>query len=387
MIKITNPENCCGCTACKSICPKNAISMEPDALGFLYPKANEDLCVDCGLCEKICSFNDLYKTPDNFAEPLAFGVRHKDIHEIETSRSGAAFIALSDWILEQGGVVYGAGFVDHFRVAHKKATTKQERDEFKGSKYVQSDLGSTFSQVRKDLQNGLIVMYSGTACQIAGLKSFIGEKLAQNLYLVDIVCHGAPSPYIWRDYLVYAEKKKKSTAIHVDFRNKRFGWDSGIETITMASGEEWTSNTFTYLFGQNIMLRRSCGICHFTNTRRPGDITIADFWGWEMTDPSFNADNKGCSLVLCNTPKGEQLLGATEDCLDIRNAKLEDCYQPNMQSPSSIHDNRDAFEQDYARKGYKFVEKKYGNTGIRYKANEIVRKIRIKVSKIIHKKS
>lgn len=388
MVKILNPENCCGCTACKNICPKNAISMEPDALGFLYPRVNENLCINCGLCEKVCSFNDQYKTPDNFAEPLAFGVRHKDIHEIETSRSGAAFIALSDWILEQGGVVYGAGYKDHFRVAHLRATTKEERDQFKGSKYVQSDLGETFRCVKSDLKDGKIVMYSGTACQIAGLRSFIGDKLDENLYLVDIVCHGSPSPFIWKDYLSHEEQKHNKKAVSVNFRDKsRFGWKDHKESITFEDGETICANTFTHLFYSHIMFRKSCGVCHFTNTRRPGDITIADFWGWEKTDPSFNVDNKGCSLVLCNTPKGEQLLGATEDCLDIRNAKLEDCYQPNMQSPSSIHDNRDAFEQDYARKGYKFVEKKYGNTGIRYKANEIVRKIRIKVSKIIHKKS
>ena len=146
MIHIEKPENCCGCSACKSICPKDAISMESDTLGFLYPKVNLDKCIDCGLCEKVCAFNDHYDVSLNLSEPKAFGVRHKNMKEIESSRSGAAFIALSDWILDNGGVVYGAGYKDHFRVTHKRALTKQERDEFKGSKYVQSDMENVFLQ-------------------------------------------------------------------------------------------------------------------------------------------------------------------------------------------------------------------------------------------------
>ena len=382
MIKISNPQNCCGCTACKSICPKKAISMEPDALGFLYPKVNEDLCINCGLCEKICSFNDHYETPNNFPEPQAFGVRHKDIHEVETSRSGAAFIALSDWILEQGGVVYGAGFVDHFRVAHKKATTKQKRDEFKGSKYVQSDLGSTFSQVRKDLQNGLIVMYSGTACQIAGLKSFIGEKLAQNLYLVDIVCHGAPSPYIWRAYLAYIEKKHGKTASFVNFRDKsHFGWKDHKESVTFEDGSTIFADTYTYLFYSHIMFRKSCGICHFTNTRRPSDITISDFWGWEKTDPKMNEDNKGCSLVLCNTPKGSSLFKTISNSVESWTALLENCIQPNMEKPSSVHNCRNKFETEFNKKGFNYTLLRYGNVGPIFE----IRKIWWKVKRIIRK--
>lgn len=368
MIKITNPENCCGCTACKSICPKNAISMEPDALGFLYPKANEDLCVDCGLCEKVCSFNDQYKTPDNFAEPMAFGVRHKDIHEVETSRSGAAFIALSDWILEQGGVVYGAGYKDHFRVAHLRATTKEERNQFKGSKYVQSDLGETFRCVKSDLKNGKIVMYSGTACQIAGLKSFIGEILAKNLYLVDIVCHGAPAPFIWKDYLSYVERKHNKKAASVNFRDKsKFGWKDHKESITFENGEIIYADTFTYLFYSHIMFRKSCGVCHFTNTRRPSDITIADFWGWEKTNPQMNEDNKGCSLVLCNTEKGQILFNDISEKISYWKAVLENCIQPNMKRPSPIHNHRLSFERDYIKRGFNYVLYRYGNSGLIFK--------------------
>lgn len=361
MIQIDNPQNCCGCTACKSICPKNAISMEPDVLGFLYPKVDEEKCISCGLCEKVCAFNENYEKSSDFCEPLAFGARHKDMNEVESSRSGAAFIALSDWILDQGGCVYGAGFVEHFRVAHKRALTKSERNEFKGSKYVQSDLGNTFKQVKSDLINGRYVLYSGTACQIAGLKSYIPQKLREKLYLVDIVCHGAPSPYIWRDYLSCAEKKWGS-AVGVNFRDKsKIGWAKHKESILFSNGKKKVFDNFTYLFYQHVMFRRSCSICHFTNLNRPSDITIADFWGWEKTNSDVNADDKGVSLLLVNTMKGKCLLESVSSKMNIFTAELKNCIQPNLQRPSSIHSGRISFEQEYVQHGYEFVARKYGN--------------------------
>lgn len=232
MIRITNPADCCGCTACASICNHDAITMEPDALGFLYPKVDESKCTECGLCEKVCAFNSNYDTTSNFQEPLAFGARHKDLAEVMKSRSGAVFAAISDFVLETGGVVYGAGYTDHFRVVHKRAVTKEERDEFRGSKYVQSDLNGVFRQIKKDLQDGLTVLFSGTPCQTSGLNSFIGKKLRKNLILVDLVCHGVPGPYLWRDYISYLENKEGSPIAWVNFRDKQqFGWRDHRETF------------------------------------------------------------------------------------------------------------------------------------------------------------
>lgn len=237
MIRINDPKDCCGCTACASICAHDAISMQPDALGFLYPKVDETKCVECGLCEKVCAFNDNYDKSLNLPKPDAYAARHKNMAEVETSRSGAAFIAISDWILKHGGVVYGAGYADHFRVVHKRATTKAERDEFKGSKYVQSDLTGVFKQVKEDLRNGMIVLFSGTPCQTSGLNSYVGKKLRENLYLVDIVCHGASGPYIWRDYLAYLEKKQGSEICWVNFRDKqKYGWGAHKETFKFVKG-------------------------------------------------------------------------------------------------------------------------------------------------------
>ena len=249
MIQIIDKSQCCGCTACASICTQNAITMQPDVMGFLYPVVDKGKCIDCSLCEKVCAFNDLYDISLNLKEPIVYAARHKNIHEIETSRSGAAFIALSDWILDSGGVVYGAGYADHFRVIHKKATTKEERDEFKGSKYVQSDMNTVFRQVKDDLKKGLLVLFTGTPCQTAGLNSYLGKKLRKNLFLVDIICHGVPSPYIWNDYLTYVENKYQSRIVKVDFRNKINGWSSAhIETFVFENGYVVNLFTLRHLF-------------------------------------------------------------------------------------------------------------------------------------------
>lgn len=383
MIKINNPADCCGYTACASICAHDAITMKPDALGFLYPEVDKEKCVDCGLCEKVCAFNDNYDTSLNLDKPLAYGARHKDMNEVETSRSGAAFIAISDYILEQGGVVYGAGYTDHFRVVHKRATTKEERDEFKGSKYVQSDMTGVFRQVKQDLRDGLTVLFSGTPCQTSGLNSYVGKRLRENLFLVDIVCHGVPSPYMWRDYIAYLEKKQGSPIVWVNFRDKqKYGWAAHHETFKFKMGGKMS---FTYLFYKHIMFRKSCGNCHFTNTKRPSDITIADFWGWEKTNPNFNADNKGCSLVLLNTEKGRKLFEAVHDRLNTMPAKLEDCLQPNMMHPSEIHPRREKFEEEYAKKGFKYVYFKYGEEGWRYKLRILLRRIKRCITIILKK--
>lgn len=237
MIKIKDPADCCGCTACASVCNHDAIVMVPDAMGFLYPKVDESKCVDCGLCEKVCAFNGNYDKSLNLPKPYAYAARHKNMNEIMKSRSGAAFVAISDFILEQGGIVYGAGYKDHFRVSHKRATTKEERDEFRGSKYVQSDLTGVFRMVKQDLKDGLIVLFSGTPCQTSGLNSYVGNILRKNLILVDIVCHGVPAPYLWRDYLAYLEEKQGDAITMVYFRDKeRFGWKAHKETFTFGGG-------------------------------------------------------------------------------------------------------------------------------------------------------
>lgn len=360
MIEIKNPEDCCGCTACASICPHDAITMQPDRLGFLYPSVNHDKCVDCGLCDKVCQFSENYDKSHLLSTPAVYAVRHKKEEEILKSRSGAAFVAISDYVIEQGGVVYGAGYEGKFRVVHKRATTKSERDEFRGSKYVQSDLSGVFKQIKKDLLNDKLVLFTGTPCQTSGLNSFIGKRLRMNLYLIDIVCHGVPSPYVWRDYLTYLEKKYNDSIISVNFRDKEsFGWRDHQESYILKNKGKIASKTYTNLFYNHIIFRHSCGKCFFTNLKRPSDITLADFWGWEKSVPEMNIDDKGISLVVLNSEKGTSIFDAVKEKVNYAMVNLSNCSQSRLEYPTPPHHLRPQFEEDYSRKSFKYVLKKY----------------------------
>ena len=366
MIKIEDPKKCCGCTACASICPRNAISMEPDTLGFLYPQVDDTKCVNCGLCEKVCQFTDHYDRTNLFSEPKAYAARHKDINEVALSRSGAVFAAVSDWILSQNGAVYGAGYVDHFRVAHKRATTKSQRDGLRGSKYVQSDLTGIFHQIKNDLKSENVVLFSGTPCQIAGLKGFL-RKDYDNLYLMDIVCHGVPGPFIWRDYLSYVEKKNNGIVESFNFRDKsELGWSWHKESFFLKNKKQKVySFDYAKIIAANIILRKSCSQCPFTNVQRPADITIGDFWGWDRVDSEINKDDKGVSLVFVNSEKGSKIFDAIKDVLTYIPAKVSDCLQPNLQGPSTMHPKREPFEKYYAKYGFEAAIKKYCGFGWR----------------------
>lgn len=386
MIKIKNKKDCCGCTACKNICPRSAIEMQPDTEGFLYPYVNDSLCIQCGLCLKVCSLNNGYNTPENFEIPLVYAVKHKNENERLTSRSGGMFIAISDYILEQGGVVYGVGYTDHFRVVHKRATNKIERNEFKGSKYVQSDLSYTFKLLKNDLEAGIPVLFSGTPCQTAGLRAYLEKSETRNLLICDIVCHGVPSPRVWKDYLNYIENRYNNSVIKVDFRDKEFGWSSHKESFTLKTNKKIVLNSYTDLFYSHVILRPSCGICKYTNFKRPSDITLADFWGIEKVSTEFNTDNKGVSLVLINSPKGENVFENTKWNIDYIKSNTKDCLQPNLKAPSKFPENREQFWIDYNRHGFLFVGKKYGNMGLLYKIKRIIGRKTKEMKKIIFSK-
>ena len=196
---------CCGCTACMSVCPRKAISMSPDDKGFLYPVIDKDKCIECGLCTRTCSFG---KTSHKFHSdvPLkAYGAKHKDSDIRANSRSGGCFTAISDYVLENNGCVFGARLLDDLSVQHVLAESKSERDKMRGSKYVQSNLGNCFSVVKEKLEGGRLVLFSGTACQVDGLYAYLGRDY-ENLITIDIVCFGVPSPKVLRDYLMSVAK-------------------------------------------------------------------------------------------------------------------------------------------------------------------------------------
>lgn len=377
MIQINNPEECSGCTACMSICPHKAITMEPDVLGFMYPVVNLGKCVDCGLCETVCSFNPNYETELNFQKPIAIGARHKDITEVMKSRSGALFVAISDFVLNKNGVIYGVGYKDHFIVTHKRAVTQSGRDEFRGSKYVQSDLTGIFKSIKKDLIDGKHVMFVGTACQTAGLNSYIGKRFRNNLLIIDIVCHGTPGPKIWRDYITHLEENFKSKICQINFRDKlKYGWASHRESYKLENGNEISLENSFY---RHILFRKSCGKCHFCNLRRPSDITIADFWGWEKQNTNLNRDNRGLNLVLINTNKGWEVFNGIKSVLEYFTANNDSYLQPNLCHPTPNHPYRDVFEEDYKNKGFQYA---FNHDYDRPSIKDRVRRLGIKYLKI-----
>lgn len=359
---IIDKGKCCGCSACMSICPKDAITMQPDKEGFLYPHIDDKLCVNCGLCKKVCTFQNGYDKGKSAEVPTGYAVKHKDENIRLDSRSGGMFTALSDYVLDTlGGVVYGAGYEEHFKVVHKCAKTKEERDEFRGSKYVQSDLKGCFREIKERLKNNEVVLFSGTACQTAALRQYCGEKLEKNLYLVDIVCHGVPSPMIWQDFLNMREKEFHGKVQKVNFRDKiRFGWNTHHETIVV-KGKELSSRIYTKIFYKDAMLRPSCYQCIYTNKQRPSDVTLADFWGHEKAVPRFHEDNKGLSLVLGNTQKGCDWIQSVLNTVDYVDVTGYPYRHTNMKRPTARPDDREKVWAEYFDKGFVYVAEKYAN--------------------------
>lgn len=360
-------EECCGCTACESVCPHGAISMKADSLGFLYPCIDDSKCVDCGLCVKVCQFGKEYSREEKWAEPAVYAVRLKDEEQLCRSQSGGAFYALAVQMLERGGVVYGACFAEHFRVVHKRVGTVAELEELRGSKYVQSDLRGVFPRVKDDLRAGRKVLFSGTPCQVSGLQSYVGRRLRAGLYTVDLVCHGVPSPAVWADYVDYVERKTGEKCESVKFRDKAFGWASQRETFCFAKGRKLDRITFRILFYAHYMLRDSCHVCPYTNLKRCSDVTVGDFWGWTKISREFG-DNKGVSLVLVNSDRGREMFDEAQSELYLIPSNATDCLQPQLQYPSGRHRKRVAFIRDYEKRGFEYVARRYGDLGWRYRA-------------------
>lgn len=353
-------EDCCGCSACASICGKHAISMQPDEEGFLYPHIDESLCVSCGQCITVCAFQKGIKNKKDFKPPLGFAIRHKKEEIREQSRSGGMFTALTDYILSKGGTVYGAGYGKHFVVLHKRAQTKEERDEFRGSKYVQSDMGDCFRQVKKDLEDGKKVLFSGTACQVAGLRKYLKRRY-YNLFTIDLVCHGTPSPKVWEDFLCMREKELHGAISSVSFRDKEdYGWAAHYESITIDE-KKYYSRIYTKLFYQNAVLRPACYQCRYTKKERPGDITLADFWGHEKAVPGFHEDNRGVSLVLINSNRGKQLFDVVKKNVYYKDTTGYPYRHTNMKHPSNCPEFREQFWKDYKDYGFAYISEHYAN--------------------------
>ncbi|MFR2839552.1 MAG: Coenzyme F420 hydrogenase/dehydrogenase, beta subunit C-terminal domain [Zhenhengia sp.] len=382
----TDKKNCCGCTACMNICPKAAITMQADEEGFLYPSIDINKCIECGLCKKVCSFQNGYDTSNNFQEPIIYAVKNKDMNTRMHSRSGGIFVAIANTIIENNGAIYGVGYEGKFVVCHKKVENKEGIRELQGSKYVQSDLKQIYADVQTDLLQDRYVLFSGTPCQVAGLFGFLGNRLnTDKLITIDLVCHGVPSPLMWKEYIDFCEKKYKGKISKVDFRDKEYGWNTHFETVII-NDKKYKSNLYTNLFYLHSMLRPACHSCKYTNFQRSADITIADFWGIDKCMPEFN-DNKGVSLVLVNTHKGQGLFKEIQDGIFYKKSNKKDCTQPQLQYPSEQYLNRKTFWEDYHSKGFEYIIKKYARTSlkVKIKTNVILLLKKIGIFERLHK--
>lgn len=363
MIQLVDKSLCCGCTACASVCPKQCITMQEDEEGFLYPVVNASLCIDCNLCQKVCP--ELHHM--NVRMPLhVYAAKHKDEQVRLASSSGGIFTLLAEKIIDEGGVVFGARFDARWEVVHDYTETKEGLAVFRGSKYVQSRLEDCYYKVKSFLQQDRKVMFTGTPCQIAGLKNYL-RKDDDNLLTVDVVCHGVPSPKIWRMYLneIIARKSKKNSVLShhsngkvkiqsIDFRSKSSGWKKFSFVLTLseavADGKQNTvllssvfyENPYMQAFLSDLSLRPSCYACPVKAGKSGSDITIADFWGIEDVLPEFD-DDRGVSLIVDFSGKGKYWLGQLNCEYVSTNYEVAQRKNPNIMIPVEMPTYRDFF--------------------------------------------
>ena len=347
MIKISDIHRCCGCGGCVQVCPHNCIRMVEDEEGFLYPEVDVDKCIDCGLCEKVCPCqNDLDIQP---SLKKTYALKDNDDSRVKSS-SGGAFASIASYVLSQGGIVYGATLGPRKEVLHVAIESEAELDRLRGSKYAQSNLGGTYSDIKKHLIAGRLVLFSGVSCQVKGLKTFL-RKDYENLLTVEILCHGVSSPGIYHKYLneICAKyKKEREEMENIFFRNPKI-WKEFILSIQLKDG--WVlkgplDNAFMKGFSTNLIVRPSCFDCQAKCLKAGSDVLLGDFWCLEYLDEEFT-DNKGVSLVIMNTPKGVDLISHLDS--EVKEFKYEQALlgNRNIEHSQKEPQNRRAFFESY----------------------------------------
>ena len=334
-------QDCCGCTACLHICPVHCITMQEDEEGFLYPVINEDHCIHCHKCETVCP---MQKQENQDTGTAAFvGYCRNEVIRKQSS-SGGIFSVLAEWVLQQNGVVFGAAFDENCEVYHIAIDTEADLPKLRGSKYVQSRLGNVYPEVRRYLEMERKVLFTGTACQIAGLKKYLNQPY-ENLYTVDVLCHGVPSPKLWRMYIEAQKKRYHASVEKIEFRNKKYGWNNYSIMIDFADQQQYCVRFFADQFMNmllgNLDLRPSCYACPFKEFPRISDMTIGDSWGIEKVMPDLG-DDKGISVILVHSQKGVRMLREVQEKLITREVKLDEVLPPTADSRKSaaMHPNR-----------------------------------------------
>ncbi len=374
MIRIEKAD-CCGCSACAGICPQGCIVMKADEEGFLYPYVDRDTCIHCGLCERACPV--LRGTGDENAGKLPNGYaavnENKKIRA--ESSSGGVFSLLAEQVIREGGIVFGAAMsVDCRRVVHIGVDSLSELKKLRGSKYVQSSIGDSYTKARKALDEGRRVLFTGTPCQIEGLYGVLGKKY-DNLVCMDFICHGVPSPKVWEKYVAFREEKAEAAVRQTFFRHKKYGWKTFavlfIYTNNTAYVEKYRDNLYMKAFLGNYCLRPACYKCHFKKLNRISDITVADYWGIQKQYPKMD-DDGGTSLVLIHTDKGKNMLKEVTEFAKIIPVDVKKALKKNraMTESAELPSGRAKFMADLD--GMEFDELVKSNVKGKYSIERII---------------
>ena len=372
-VKIEENDLCCGCTACYSACPKNAIRMVRDNEGFLYPEVDREKCVNCGMCKKVCPI--LNKAKLNEFKPKAYLFQNSNEEIRKDSTSGGIFTAIGEFVIKNNGIVYGATFDDNFVVNHIGVESTYELCKFRKSKYVQSNQNNCFKEIKQYLDNGKLVCYSGTPCQVGGLRTYL-RKDYENLILVDIMCHSVPSPLVFEKYKGYILKKMNANKIlNINFRDKnKYGYKYSMMTVETDNGiysQGIDTDPYLRAFFSDVSVRPSCYNCHFKTMKRVSDLTIWDCFNINEIDKSFD-DDKGTTRVLVQSEKGEKLLENLDD-VRLKELDINIATKKVKEMTNSVNYNskrKEFFENINADN----VFEKYYPTNFKTKINSFVRK-------------
>lgn len=356
MLNITDTAECCGCEACFNICPVSAITMREDQRGFTYPHIDIKKCIDCDLCVKVCAFSKPNSTKYFTNESICYAAQNLNVAQLKNSASGGAFSAMAQYVIENGGEVWGAAWDNDMKLTHIPIRSSDKIIKLQGSKYVQSSIGEAFKKIKASLVDKT-VLFCGTPCQCDGLRSFL-RKDYRNLVTVELICHGVPSQSFLKAYLSLIEKKENGKIVDLKFRDKKRGWGALLNfSIIKKSGKtthKYLTNKesyyYYYYWGGNLY-RPSCYNCKYACPERKSDFTIGDFWG--ITDLPIDTC-KGVSLILANTPKAYDLLEQLgNNYLSLEKRDISQAIKENGQlsHPSVINHDFDYLWDIYAKDG------------------------------------
>lgn len=377
MVEITNKKNCCGCFACSNVCPKQCIQMTEDEEGFRYPEVNKDICIDCHLCENVCP---IINTGDDIPKPQrAFLLQHKDAQILRESTSGGGFTAIATWVINHGGVVFGAAYDKDFQVTHQSVDRVGDLRIFRNSKYVQSNVGEAYSTALDYLNHDRIVCFSGTPCQLEGLLGFLGKPY-EKLITVDVMCHAITSPKLFKSYVEMKKKELNITPDNIVFRDKKpYGYQ--YSSMSFYSGgkqiyhEGVDNDVYLRSFFTNMNVRPSCYDCKFKKRYHLTDFTLWDCFMVYKFDKSLDND-KGVTRILANTDKAVAIIGDIKDQAVILELNADEAVEgvKEMKSSVPINERRyDLFKDIAESEDETSVWKKYYPTTARTKVEKILR--------------